>query len=134
MFGDIHRQARQRATLDEFDRVMEPSASDEGRFMDDCREQSSGQLERQQNRGISDLNSSANSGTVCSICPWIAEHAGFLLSRFEVGQDGKSAHGRFEGKSANMQGMMFADKSVEQEGVQEGPLGKTSCMWEDGVD
>ena len=27
-----------------------------------------------------------------SIWPWIAEHAGFLLTRFEVGRDGKTAY------------------------------------------
>ena len=35
-----------------------------------------------------------------SIWPWIAEHAGFLLTRFEVGRDGKTAYERLKGKSA----------------------------------
>ena len=44
------RQVRQRASFDEFDRIMEQPVSDEGRFTDDRREQSSGQLEKQRNR------------------------------------------------------------------------------------
>ena len=43
------------------------------------------------------------------LAPWIAELAGFRLSRFEVGQDGKTAHERLMGKSAKVQGMMFAE-------------------------
>ena len=35
-----------------------------------------------------------------SIWQWIAEHAGFLLTRFEVGRDGKTAYERLKGKSA----------------------------------
>ena len=42
-----------------------------------------------------------------SILPWIAEHAGFLLTRFEVGRDGKTACERLKGKSATVQGMAF---------------------------
>ena len=45
-----HREVRQRASFDEFDRILEQSASDEGRFADDRREQSSGQLKQQRNR------------------------------------------------------------------------------------
>ena len=43
-----------------------------------------------------------------SISPRIAEHAGFLLSRFEVGEDGKAAYERLKVKSAKGQGMIFA--------------------------
>ena len=35
---------------------------------------------------------------------WVAEHAGFLLWRFEVGQDGKTANERLTGKPATVQG------------------------------
>ena len=45
-----HREGRQRASFDEFVKIMEQSASDEGRFADDRREQSSGQLEELRNR------------------------------------------------------------------------------------
>ena len=43
-----------------------------------------------------------------SISPRIAEHAGFLLSMFEVGQDGKAAYELLKVKSAKGQGMIFA--------------------------
>ena len=39
-------------------------------------------------------------GILHSIWPWFAQHAGFLLSRFEVGQDEKKACERLKGKSA----------------------------------
>ena len=43
-----------------------------------------------------------------SISPRIAELAGFLLSRFEVGEDGKAAYELLKVKSAKGQGMIFA--------------------------
>ena len=45
-----------------------------------------------------------------SIWPWIAEHAGFFLTRFEVGRDGKTAYERLKGKSATVQCMAFAER------------------------
>ena len=48
-------------------------------------------------------------GATHSIWPWIAEHAGFLLMRFEVGRDGKTANERLKGKSAKMHGMAFGE-------------------------
>ena len=44
-----------------------------------------------------------------SIWPWIAEHAGFSLTRFEVGRDGTTAYERLKGKSAKVQGMALAE-------------------------
>ena len=47
--ASIHKYRKtkntQRASIDEFDRLIGQLASDEGRFTDDRREQSSGQLE-----------------------------------------------------------------------------------------
>ena len=65
-----------------------------------------------------------------SIWPWIAEHAGFLLTRFEVGRDGKTAYERLKGKSAKVQGMAFAEGILWKRKRAGGPL---TCMWEDGV-
>ena len=46
---------------------------------------------------------------VHSIWPWIAEHAGFLLTRFQVG------HERRKGRTAKLHAMMFAEGNfVEQ--------------------
>ena len=68
-----------------------------------------------------------------SIWPWIAEHAGFLLTRFEVGRDGKTAYERLKGKSAKVQGMSFAEGILWKRKRKGGPLGKLTCMWEDGI-
>ena len=43
---------------------------------------------------------------------WIADLAGFLLSMFEVGQDGKTASERLASKSAKLQGMVLADRNL----------------------
>ena len=50
--------------------------------------------------------------------------------RFEVGRDGKTANERLKGKSAKkVQGILPAE-GVFRVG---GPLGKSTCMWKDGV-
>ena len=53
---------------------------------------------------------------VHSICPWIAEHSEFLLTRFEVGRDGK-----LKGKSAEVQGMMFPEGLLRKRKQAGGP-------------
>ena len=63
------------------------------------------------------------------VWPWIADRAGFFWTRFEVGRDGKTANERLKVKSAKVQGISFAE-GVLRVG---GPLGKSTCMWEDGV-
>ena len=68
-----------------------------------------------------------------SIWPCIAEHAGFLLTRFEVGRYGKSAYERLKGKSATVQGMAFAEGILWKRKRAGGPLGKLTCTWEDGI-
>ena len=62
-----------------------------------------------------------------SIWPWIAEHAGFLLTRFEVGRDGKTAYERLKGKSAKVQGIAFAEGILWKRKRAGGPLGKLTC-------
>ena len=68
-----------------------------------------------------------------SIWPWIAEHAGFLLTRFEFGRDGKTAYDRLKGKSAKVQGMALAEGILWIRKRAGGLLGKFTCMWEDGI-
>ena len=63
---------------------------------------------------------------------WICQK--FLLTRFEVGRDGKTAYERLKGKSAKVQGMAFAEGILWKRKRAGGPLGKLTCMWEDGVD
>ena len=58
-----------------------------------------------------------------SVRPWIAEHAGFLLMRIEVGRDGKTACEKLKGKSAKVQGMAIAENERRT-------LGKQACVWE----
>ena len=57
-----------------------------------------------------------------SIWLWIAEHAGFLLTRFEVGRDGKTAYERLKGKSAKVQGIAFAEEILWKRTRAGGPL------------
>ena len=68
-----------------------------------------------------------------SIWPRIAERAGFLLTRFEVGRDGKTAYERLKGISAKVQGLAFAEGILWKRKRAGGPLGKLTCMWEDGI-
>ena len=56
------------------------------------------------NHGSHEEESGVKIGSVHSIWPWIAENAGFLCSRFEIGHDGKTAYERLKGKSAKVQG------------------------------
>ena len=125
-----HREVGQRASFDEFDTIMEHSASDAGRFMDDRREQ---QRAIQSEQGmVSTMRSSREEkwGTkleaVHSIWPWIAERAGFFSARFEVGRVGKT-------ELANVQGMMFVEGILWNRKRAGAPLGKLTCMWDYGV-
>ena len=68
-----------------------------------------------------------------SISPWIAEHARFLLTRFEVGRDGKTPYERLKGKSAKVQEMSFAEGILWKRKRVGGSLGKLTCMWKDGI-
>ena len=43
-----------------------------------------------------------------AIFAWLSEYCGFLLNRFEVGADGKTAYERMRGKKAKHQGVEFA--------------------------
>ena len=61
--------------------------------------------------------------------PWMRAR-GILL---EGGRDGKTAYGRLQGKSATVQGMSFAEGILWKRKRAGGPLGKFTCMWEDGV-
>ena len=71
-------------------------------------------------------------GIVRSTWPWLAEHGGFLLSKFEVGQGGWMAYERQKGKTAKVQGMMFAERILWIRRRAGGPLGMLTCMREDG--
>ena len=56
-----------------------------------------------------------------------------MLTRGEVGKDGITAYERIKGKKAKLQGMEFAEGVLWKRRREGGPLGKLTCMWEDGV-
>ena len=45
---------------------------------------------------------------------WIAEYASYLLNRFEVGKDGKTAYERCKGKKARVMGVVRRRSAVEE--------------------
>ena len=68
-----------------------------------------------------------------SVWPWIAEHTGFFLTRFEVGRDGKTAYERLKGNQQRYKVLSFAEGILWKWRQAGGPLGKLTCMFEDGV-
>ena len=63
----------------------------------------------------------------------MVEYAAFLTTRCEVGKDGKTAYERVKGKEARVQGFEFGEGVLWKRKRAGGPLGKLTCMWEDGV-
>ena len=71
-----------------------------------------------------------------SVWRWITEQAGFMLTRFQVGRDGKMAHERLQGnqqKKKKNNGLSFAEESMWKRRRARGPLGTFTCVREDGV-
>ena len=68
-----------------------------------------------------------------AMVPWIVEYAGFLLNRFEVSHDGKTAYERLKGKKAKTLGIEFGEAIHWRMKPAGGALGKLSSLWEDGV-
>ena len=64
---------------------------------------------------------------------WIVEYAAFLLNRFEVGHDGKTAYERLKGKKATTLGIEFGEAVHWKSVPAGGALGKLSSTWRDGV-
>ena len=67
------------------------------------------------------------------IWPWIVEYSSFLLNRFEVGKDGKTAYERTRGKKAKVYGVEFGECVLWKQRPMGGGLGKLACLWQDGV-
>ena len=44
-----------------------------------------------------------------AVIPWMVEYAAYLLNRFEVGHDGKTAYERMKGKTAKCLGLEFGE-------------------------
>ena len=67
------------------------------------------------------------------IWPWVVEMVSWLASRAEVGTDGKTAYERAKGKKALIEGIEFGEGVLWKRKRKGGPLGKLTCMWEDGI-
>ena len=68
-----------------------------------------------------------------SVLPWIKEYSAFLLNRFEMGHDGKTAYERLKGKKAKVLGIAFGEMVNWRTKPTTGLLGKLDSMWDDGV-
>ena len=66
------------------------------------------------------------------IC-FMIEYAAFLLNRFEVGHDGRTAFERCKGKKAKTMGIEFGEAVLWKKVSSVGALGKLSSSWDDGV-
>ena len=53
----------------------------------------------------------------------IAEHVGFSLAKFEVGQEGKTAYGRLMARQRRGGGTIFAEEILWKRSRARGPLG-----------
>ena len=60
------------------------------------------------------------------VIPWLVEYAAYLLNRFEVGQDGKTAYERLKGKQARTLGVEFGEAILWRSKPPGGALGKLS--------
>ena len=67
------------------------------------------------------------------IWAWLIEHSAFVWSRYHVGKDGKTAYERIKGKRCKTAGMEFGEGVLWKRRRDGGPLGKLTCMWEDGI-
>ena len=68
-----------------------------------------------------------------AVWSWMAEYAGWLVTRGEVGKDGRTAYERLKGKRAKVQGLEFGEGVLWKRRPGGGPLGKLTCMWDDGI-
>ena len=72
-------------------------------------------------------------GSKHAVWAWVAEYASYLLNRFEVGKDGKTAYERCKGKRAKVMGLEFGEGILWKRRAVGGKLAKLSCMWEAGI-
>ena len=63
---------------------------------------------------------------------WIPEYAGFLLSRFQVAADGKTAHERINGKSCRRELADFGERVMFMPVSHKGKLAKMDSKWSFG--
>ena len=65
--------------------------------------------------------------------PWLVELVGWTMSRADVGADEKTGYERCKGKRARLPGMEFGEAVLWRRRQEGEPLGKLTCMWEDGI-
>jgi len=65
--------------------------------------------------------------------PWAVEYSAFLLNRYEVGHDGRTAYERLKGKRAKCLGLEFGETVHWRTSPTSGALGKLSSSWRQGV-
>ena len=63
---------------------------------------------------------------------WIPHHASFLLSRFQVSKDGKTAHEKLKGKSYRGELVDFAERATFMLVALGGKMDKLEVPWEPG--
>ena len=69
-----------------------------------------------------------------AIWPWLIEYAGYLINRFEVGHDGKTAYERLKGKKATVLGIEFGESvHWRRRPAAREALGKAAIPFCDGV-
>ena len=66
------------------------------------------------------------------IMAWIPQHAGFLLSRFQVSKDGKTAYERLKGKAYRGELVDFGERVTFMPVVLGSKMNKLEVKWEPG--
>ena len=64
---------------------------------------------------------------------WMVEIAAYLLHRYEVGHDGKTAYERCKRKAAKVLGIEFGEAVLWKRRAVGGALAKMTCLSEDGL-
>ena len=76
-----------------------------------------------------------------NVIAWMAEFAGVLVNRYEVGHDGKTSYERLHGKSSKLLGLEFGEllnfrrtrRPTQDGGKKRNKLAKLDSLWSDGV-
>ncbi|CAK0788952.1 unnamed protein product [Prorocentrum cordatum] len=65
------------------------------------------------------------------ISSWLARHAGWILTRFTVREDGLTPHRRLKGRDYHGQIAEFAETAMHK--LPRGPAGKMGASWDKGI-
>lgn len=64
---------------------------------------------------------------------WLIHHAGFLISRFEIGADGRTAYHRWKGKPYRKELVELGETIHYKPAKEGGKASKLAARWEDGI-